>query len=301
MRYFAAAARHQNLSRAAEAVRVSQSVMSTSIDTMETELGLQLFERRPSKGARLTAAGRDVLVKVRAILDQVDSLGAEQGDAKAQVSGQLYVACFTPIAPIVLTPILRSFVKDFPLINVTILEGNPRHVFDLIHRGEADVGISYDEADMSAGLSSSALAVVPPHVVLAEGHPLSKNSQVSLHDISSEPLILLDLPSSREYYTSIFVTAGIKPNFAYRTENYEMVRSLVGAGLGVALLQTRPPERMTYSGAKVVCLPLLEETRKSTLMVSSTRQNATRASVRAFVEHCERRIRNGLDRRISVD
>jgi len=285
MGYFVAAARNESLSKAAQVVGVSQSAISVAVDAMEEELGLRLFHRQRSKGVSLTASGRDVLVRIQAILDQVEDFKAEMGGRSQDISGDLHVACFSPIAPIVLTPIMKSFVKAYPTVRINILEGNVRHVFDCVHRGEADVGISYDEADISAGLSHELLAVVPPHVVVPAHHAFAALDDVSLTQLATKPLILLDLPSSREYYSSLFETAGIKPNFVYRSGNYEMVRSLVGAGLGFALLQSRPPEQMTYSGARVVCKPLSEETRKSKLMIAYSAHSEKRRAVTTFVAH----------------
>lgn len=300
MSYFVAAAHNESLSKAAQAVGVSQSAISVAIDAMEEELGLRLFHRQRSKGVFLTASGRDALVRIQAILDQVDNFKAEMSGRNEDISGELHVACFSPIAPIVLTPIMKSFVQAYPTVRINILEGNVRHVFDSVHRGEADVGISYDEADISAGLSHELLAVVPPHVVVPVDHAFARLDRVSLDQLASKPLILLDLPSSREYYSSLFETAGINPNFVYRSGNYEMVRSLVGAGLGFALLQSRPPEQMTYSGARVVCKPLAEDTRKSKLMIAYSAHSEKRHAVMTFVAYARKRFKTSEAQHIIV-
>ncbi|PHQ72428.1 MAG: hypothetical protein COB93_00040 [Sneathiella sp.] len=287
MRYYAAAAHFKSLTKAAAEMNISQSAISLAVDNLEAELGLILLNRQRSKGISLTAKGRDVLARIQAILDQVENFESDIIGLRENVSGNLHVGCFNAIAPIVLAPILKRLVSEHSAIHVNIIEGNVRHIFDSIHRGEVDVGISYDEADISAGLKTKTLAVVPPHVIIPQNHPLAAKKSISLAEMIDQPMILLDLPSSRQYYTSLFESAGFEPNFVYKSGNYEMVRSMVGAGLGIALLQSRPSTEDTHCGAKIVCRPVTENLRKSRLVVAYTEQGIKRRIVKAFVEQCE--------------
>ncbi|GLQ07372.1 LysR family transcriptional regulator [Sneathiella chinensis] len=287
MRYFAAAAHHKSLTQAAQALNISQSAVSLAVDSLEQETGLTLLNRTRSKGITLTTKGREILIRVQAILDQVEKLETDIHGIRQNISGELHVGCFNAISPIVLVPILKRLQTAHAAIHTNVVEGNVRHIFDSIHRGEVDVGISYDEADISAGLKTRTLAVVPPHLVLPEGHPLAAKARISLADLVDQPMILLDLPSSRQYYTSLFESAGFEPNFVYKSGNYEMIRSMVGAGLGLALLQSKPPTDLTHSGTRVVCRPLAETLRKSRLVVAYMESSINRRTVRAFVDACE--------------
>ena len=68
--------------------------------------------------------------------------------------------------------------------------------------------------------------------------------------------MLLDLPHSREYFTKIFSLAGIQPNITYRSGNPELVRSLVGRGMGVAILNLRPASLVSLDGHKFAILDI---------------------------------------------
>ncbi|WP_373086818.1 LysR family transcriptional regulator [Sneathiella sp.] len=287
MRYFAAAAHFKSLTKAANQLNISQSAVSLAVDSLEYELGLKLLNRQRSKGISLTSKGREILIRIQGILDQIDNFESDVAGIRENISGDLHVGCFNAIAPIVLAPILKRFVSEHTAVHANIIEGNVRHIFDSIHRGEVDVGISYDEADISAGLKTKTLAVVPPHVIMPRNHPLAEQPDVSLSDLIGHPMILLDLPSSRQYYTSLFEASGFHPDFAYKSGNYEMVRSMVGIGLGLALLQSRPPTEDTHSGSKIICKPLRENLRKSRLVVAYLEQSIKRRTVNAFIEHCE--------------
>ncbi len=300
MKYFMAAAHHKSLSKAATAMNISQSAISLAVDSLEKELGLDLLIRQRSKGVLLTAKGQEVLTRIQSILEQVDSFERDMKGLQEDISGDLHIGCFTPLGPIVLVPILERMGKAHQAIRANITEGNVRSIFDNIHRGTVDVGISYDEADISAGLKTKTLAVVPPHVVVPYNHPLAKLSAIPLSAMIDQPLILLDLPSSRQYYTSLFEAAGFHPKFAYKSGNFEMIRSMVGAGIGLAILQTCPPMDFTQSGTRVVCRPIQENLRKSRLVVAYTQQAIKRSSVKAFVQHCEAYFTTEASRKLIV-
>lgn len=287
MRYFATVAHFKSLTKAARELNISQSAVSLAIDNLEDELGLKLLNRQRSKGISLTTKGREVLLRIQVILDQIDDFETEISGIRENISGNLHIGCIHAIAPIVLAPILKRFMSGHPAVRANIIEGNARHIFDSIHRGEIDAGISYDEADISAGLKTKTLAVVPPHVVLPKGHPLAEQPDISIADLVAHPLIILDLPGSRQYYASLFETSGFHPDFVHKAGNYEMVRSMVGIGLGIALLRSRAPTEDTHSGGKVVCKPLREDLRKSQLVVAYQEHRIKRATINAFVEQCE--------------
>ena len=300
MKYFMAAAHHKSLSKAASDMNISQSAISLAVDSLEKELGLDLLIRQRSKGVSLTVKGQEVLTRIQSILDQVDAFEQDMKGLQENISGDLHIGCFTPLGPIVLVPILERMGKAHQAIRANIIEGNVRNIFDNIHRGTVDVGISYDEADISAGLKTKTLAVVPPHVVIPYDHPLAELSAIPLSALIDQPLILLDLPSSRQYYTSLFEAAGFHPKFVYKSGNFEMIRSMVGADIGLAILQTCPPIDFTQSGTRVVCKPIKENLRKSRLVVAYTQQAIKRSSVKAFVQHCEAYFTTEASRKLIV-
>ena len=90
---------------------------------------------------------------------------------------------------------------------------------------------------------------------------------LSLLDFVDEPLILLDLPKSRDYFLSIFGELGLEPKIAHRTPSFEMVRSLVANGLGYALLNFCPPLSFPHHGA-IVSRPLIEASKPAHLVLA---------------------------------
>jgi DNA-binding transcriptional LysR family regulator len=104
--------------------------------------------------------------------------------------------------------------------------------------------------------------------------------------LADEPMVLLDVPPSGGYFRSIFSEVGLTPNVAYSSPSLEMVRSLVGQGLGYSVLATRPAADITYDGNAIVTIPISDNVSTSTLVVAWSRQNQLTKQARALAEFC---------------
>lgn len=74
LRYFTAVARHENMRAAALDLNVTQSTLSAAIHQLEREVGAELFQRLSSRGLRLTAEGRRLLIGAKTVLEDADQL-----------------------------------------------------------------------------------------------------------------------------------------------------------------------------------------------------------------------------------
>ena len=110
---------------------------------------------------------------------------------------------------------------------------------------------------------------------MAAAIPAAESASLSLETLAAEPLVLLDLDPSRNYFLSLFRDRGLEPCVAYRTGSLEMVRGLVGHGLGYGLLATKPANNMSYDGRALVARPLSNPVKHSRLVIDS--RNATKA------------------------
>ena len=137
-----------------------------------------------------------------------------------------------------------------------------------------------------AGLDAMALTELKPYVMLADDHPLAARHELSPADLADTPMIVLGQPPSSEYFTGIFEDAGIVPKVAFRSSNFEMVRGLVGQGLGFALAATRPAGSVSYDGSLLVTRPLKAETRPSRVMLARRRGAKLTRQAERFIWFC---------------
>lgn len=95
--------------------------------------------------------------------------------------------------------------------------------------------------------------------------------------------MLLDLPVVSEYYSQVLKDAKISPRITSTATTVEMVRSLVGTGLGCSILHMQPATKMTYSGDKVISIPLDPPVEPLNIVLGHLPENPRRL-VKAFVD-----------------
>ncbi len=289
LRYFCTVAELENMTAAAAALNVTQSTLSSAVSQLEHALGTQLFTRLPRRGLRLTPSGRRLLESSLILLEEADQLPGAVREEGPTLAGDLTVGVFGPLAPFRAAIILEEFEREHPGVRVSFLEGDQELLRRALRDGKCELALMYD-LGLGGELPRRVLQRVPPHVIVAADHPLAATPDrpVSLHDLAEEPLILLDLPHSREYYLSLFKVLGIVPRIRHRASGYETVRAFVARGHGYSVLNQRLPHDLTYAGGPVVPVPIVEELPPiEVLLVRPTGTRPTLKS-RAFEEVCLR-------------
>jgi DNA-binding transcriptional LysR family regulator len=282
--YFLAAANHQSIRKAAQALHVSSPSISMAIAQIETTIETQLFVRRHARGLVLTDAGRDLAVSARNMLSHAREIETA-GRSVATYSGRLNIGCLLTVAPSVIPPLLRDFAASYPRTQLRWREGNHESLVEGLEMGVLDVAILYD-FDIPRSIHCTPLRGMPLQIVLPAGHALARRATVSLFDVIEEPLILLDLPKSCDYFLSVFGELGLTPKIAHRTSSFEMLRCLVANGLGYSLLNFCPPLSVPHQGA-IVSRPLIEGSKQAHLVLA--RLHRYRAPV--IIEDLTRRVR----------
>jgi flavin reductase (DIM6/NTAB) family NADH-FMN oxidoreductase RutF/DNA-binding transcriptional LysR family regulator len=192
------------------------------------------------------------------VTTRIESPGAVGAGIKAARQG-LAVGCFHTFGPFILPPLLDKLRAQESAIDLTLIEGDQRRVQESLLSGETELGLLYD-VDLPDALQHEALTELHPYVLLADGHPLAEKPALAPDDLAAEPMVLLDAPPSRDYFLSLMRSGGVEPKVAYRSASFEMVRGMVGHGLGFTILATKPASAMTYDGRALVTRPLRAET-----------------------------------------
>jgi DNA-binding transcriptional LysR family regulator len=263
--YFLAAANHQSIRGAAQALHVSAPSVSMAIAQIEATIETQLFVRRHARGLVLTDAGRDLAVGARNMLAYAWEMETA-GRGAVAYSGRLSLGCLLTVAPFLVPPLLSEFAISYPHTQIRWREGHHESLIDGLESGALDVAILYD-FDIPKSIHCTPLREMPLQIVLPAEHPLARRTALRLADLVEEPLIVLDLPKSRDYFLSVFSELGLTPRIAHRTPSFEMVRCLVANGLGYALLNFSPPLGFPLRGA-IVSRPLLDGSRRAHLVLA---------------------------------
>jgi DNA-binding transcriptional LysR family regulator len=256
LEYFVAAAETGTLSGAAARCHVSQAGIALAVTDLERALGVQLLLRRKAKGVTLTPAGQRVLADARALLGQAEELQSTAEASGGQLAGRLRMGCYTVLAPFFVPPLLDTFAAEHPLLRLDVVEDAQPELQRLLLDGAIEVALLYDRG-LHPDIDHRLVRRLRPYVLLSADHRLARNPQVSLADLADEPLIRLDLPPMTQ--GSEVSAAGRGASAWYRTPNLELVRCLVGRGLGYAVLVQHPQTEVTYDGRRVTALPIADD------------------------------------------
>ncbi|MFD2739967.1 LysR substrate-binding domain-containing protein [Sulfitobacter aestuarii] len=284
LEYLVAVGDAGTIAQAAHQLNVSSPSISTAIAQLETQLGIQLFVRHHAQGLSLTPGGRRVFNEAKRIMGDAAALSTISEDVATRPGGPLAVGALSTIAPLLSARFRRSFEKSYPMADVTLFSGNQVALFQKLARAEIDVAITYD-MEIAQDIHFEGLVSLPPWVMLHPEHPMARQDDVSLREIAGEPLVLLDLPLSREYFLSTFRSLGVTPTIADRAHDLSEVRSLVANGFGYSLLNIGTDIAFAPDGQPLAIRPIREAVAPVTLGLATKQVAAQSAILRAFFEH----------------
>lgn len=259
LQYFLAVAERENFHRAAEALGLSQPALTMQVQTLEEDLGIQLFTRE-RQSVSLTYAGAVVQNEAQDLLkflqDAVDlTKRAAQG-----VRQLLRVGFVSSLATTRLLPCIVSlFSKEYPDVALELKNISVTDQITLLRQGYLDIGFIRLPALLPSFLEIIPVYDEPMVLILPSHHRLAALQDLKLQDLAHDSFVLYSRAGAPGYYDFIMRTianAGFSPIVTQEVgEMYTMV-SLVAAGRGVAL---GPSSTRHYNMTNVDfrCLPKL--------------------------------------------
>lgn len=246
LEYAVAVGRHGGMSAAADALNVSQPALSVAIAQLEQRVGRPLFVRRKGSAFVPSAFGRDFLDEAARLLAGVERL-VDPEALLAGIRGPVVIGCFEDLAPMLLAPMLKHLAARRPGIAVSTRVGGFEALCGQLRDGSVDFAVTYD-LGLDESFVRRRVALISPHAVVADGHPLAARATVGLEELAGEPLILADQGLSVRHMVGLFRRRGLSPRILHRAASLETMRSLAGNGLGVGLSYTRPAAQISYDG-----------------------------------------------------
>ena len=229
-----------SFSAAADSLHLSQSAVSQQIAVLEREVGISLLERT-SNGPKLTAAGEALMSHGDAVMCRLEEAERELAQIAGLEGGRLRVASFPTASATLMTRALSLFRERFPKIELQFSEDEPEDAFPGLKRGDFDLAVVFDYPDFPLDFSRDVTAELiyeeAMRVALPPGHPLAGAKSVPVSDLGDEDWLCGALPSScRDQVIELCRDAGFEPRISFRSEDYEVIKGFVAAGLGVTIL-----------------------------------------------------------------
>jgi molybdate transport repressor ModE-like protein len=229
-----------SFSAAAEALHLSQSAVSQQIAALEREVGMPLLERT-SGGPKLTPAGKALMDHGDAVITRLEEAERELAQIAGLEGGRLRLACFPSASATLMTRALAVFRQRFPNVELEFSEEEPEESFPGLKRGDFDLVVVFDYPNFPLEFDRDTDAEMvyeePMWVALPPGHPLAAAKSVRIEDLADEDWLCGALPSSCRYQVlQLGRDAGFEPRIAFHSEDYNVIKGFVAAGLGVTVL-----------------------------------------------------------------
>jgi DNA-binding transcriptional LysR family regulator len=225
-----------SFTRAAEATFRTQSALSQQVKALEEELGTPLLERLGKRRLKLTAAGEKLLAFAQGVLGQWDRLQDELRALKGQPQGPLRLAApFTTLYHLLPETIL-AYLRQFPRVELTLLDRPQANVFALVKDGDIDFGLAL-ESLVPGDLAALRWQPVDTVLLAPRDHPLAQGRRVTWRQIVRYPLILPPWgheSGHRRLLEEQFRKLGLNYRIILESSNVELSARYVTTGLGLA-------------------------------------------------------------------
>ena len=284
LQVFAAIARQQSVSRAAESLSLSQSATSTSLAELERQSGCLLFDRA-GKRLWLNPLGRQLLPQVMALLDQAKAI--EDLLAGKTGFGSLNLGATLTVGNYLATQLIGGFMQRHPECRVKLHVHNTAQIVQQVAQHELDLGLiegncQHADIEVQPWVEDELVVFCAPQ------QPLARQGSACIEELGEEAWILRELGSgTRLTFDQAMRHSPVKLNIRLELEHTEAIKRAVESGLGISCISRLALRDAFRRGSLVpVETPGLDLTRQF-FFIWHTQKYQT-AAMREFVEQCQR-------------
>jgi LysR family cys regulon transcriptional activator len=272
-----------SLTLAAERLHTSQPGVSRQIRQLEEELGVELFVRHGKRFTALTDAGRDLIPIVERVLQEAENLRTTAADFHDQDAGALTIAVTHTQARYALPGVVAEFKRRHPRVHLSLLQGNPSQIAEMMLAGTADVGIATEALGDYPRLLALPGYTWQHAVIVPARHPLTQEPRLTLDALARHPLITYDAAfAGRSHIDEAFAARDLHPDVVLAAIDSDVIKTYVELGLGVGIIAA-----MAYDPRRDADLRMLDAShlfRTNTARIALLRGRRLRHFTYAFIE-----------------
>jgi LysR family cys regulon transcriptional activator len=284
LRYFCEVVRQGfNISKAAQALHVSQPGLSRQLHLLEHELSVELFVRNRKRLIRLTPAGSEIHDNAERTLAAARNVREAAREHAGENTGTLTVATTHTQARYALPDVIRRFTGRYPGVQLSLRQGTPAEVSHLVASGAADISIATEPVEPLAEVLLLPCYELNRVVLTPAGHPLLKSKRLTLEKLAAYPIITYDYAFiGRSKTLRAFAARGIEPRIVLNAIDADVIKTYVEFGLGIAILPDMAYDRRRDRTLRAIDARHLFE--PNTIHVGIRRNHYLRGFMYAFIE-----------------
>ncbi|KKB34113.1 LysR family transcriptional regulator [Bacillus thermotolerans] len=266
-----------SLTKAGEALGLSQSAVSHAITSLESEWGFSILNRGRS-GVQLTSNGERILTYVREMLKWNEDMVQEIANINGLEIGTVRIGTFSSVSIHWLPEMMKIFHEHHPSIEIELLEGDYDDIERWISTGAVDFGF--------VSLPTSPYFEVIPLkkdqmlCILPDDHPLADQKEVSFDMIKDEPLIKSKKGSDNDL-ARILKENKVTPNVRFELIDDHAIISMVENGMGISIL----PEMILHWVPDNVRKLTLEGENYRTIGIAATSFKTLAPATKKFIDY----------------
>lgn len=234
LRYFQAVCQYNGVSRAAEALHISQPSISGAIHKLEEEFGVMLFTRQNKKltltkeGISLYEMASDLLLRAENTAKTMTGLS----DHKV-----LNLGIPPMLSSLILPMLYGDFFKQHPDVEIKFFEDDRSGLVQMLDENKINMAFLPHEGPVDGRFHARALVELDNVCCVPKKHPLAKKEALAVEDVKDEPFIL--------FKNSFFQTKrllerfrqhGLSPNVLLNTTQVSTVQNMVSSGLAISII-----------------------------------------------------------------
>lgn len=237
LRYIYEVVQHDlNVSATAESLYTSQPGISKQIRLLESELGLEIFERNGKHLVAISPAGKEIIAIAAKVLGDVENIRRVAQEATDPKRGSLSIATTHTQARYVLPPVIRKFMQAYPAVSLHMNQGTPMQISELAAQRRVDFAIATEALELFDDLVMLPVFRWNRSIIVPEGHPLL-DRPLTLEAIAAQPIVTYVFGfTGRSQLDEAFAVEGLKPHVVFTAVDADVIKTYVRLGVGIGII-----------------------------------------------------------------
>ncbi|MDR1625861.1 MAG: LysR family transcriptional regulator [Spirochaetia bacterium] len=236
LKYFVTVVDTRSFSKAAQHLFVSQSTLSKSVQSLQSQLGITPLLYFSGKQMYLTSQGTELYMMAKNLLSHHDAiLDAMNGYARKE-KGVIKIGIPPVISTCVFPELTSDFVTKYPGIEFAIDQQYAYKIQGLLEKGVLEIGFTLNQA-LPLPFEVTPIFESKYVVIVHKGHPLAARKKVTYQDLHNEKFIIFN--ENYIYYNYVLAcchNAGFEPKIYMRFDNWDLIVQLVKIKMGISIL-----------------------------------------------------------------
>lgn len=242
-----------SFTKAADALGYSQSAVSQMVQSLESELSIQLLHRSRN-GVKLTTEGEELFPYIQSAVNHYSMMKEKTKELKGLEGGLIRIGTLSSFSSQWMPKLIKQFQTMYPKVHFLLHQGDYTTIPEWVRAGDIDFGFVNPDANSVTGLHTIFINTGGHKAILHPDHPLAAQESVTLEQLTRDPFLLLEEGCLSEPLEA-FHALGLEPKMELRMHDNFSICSMVEANVGISILPDLALKKMNFRIVKRPTVP----------------------------------------------